>query len=124
MSRRRPRDNNAEIRIAKALDDLAAFEEFQAELLPALRGAIQAGKTADDIYKMAEAMAAARAVTIAATEKDSGKALAAIREVLDRSKGKATERREIAHKYEKLKDEELDALILSELAESGEDATH
>lgn len=82
-----------------------------------LRQAITEAWPAEKIYKMAEAHAAARNVTIALTEEDSGKALSAIKELMDRSKGKATEKQEVTHTYSKLKDEDLDALLESKLKE-------
>jgi signal recognition particle receptor subunit beta len=121
MSRKRPRSNNTEYAMASALDKLAAYEEFCKDILPSLQKAIKEGRSAEDIYKMAESIAAARAVTIAATEQDSGKALAAIKDIMDRTQGKAKERVETTHKYEKLKDEELDALLLSQGAELDSD---
>jgi hypothetical protein len=107
-----------EHRRVSLLDDLAEFEQFQEEILPALRQALKEGKTAEDIYKMASSAAAARSVSIALREQDSTKALAAIRDILDRDQGKAKERMEHEHKYGKLKEEELDALLLSEAAAS------
>lgn len=101
--------------MAKNLDELEAYEEFTKEILPKLRQAIKKGKSAEDIYKMAQAAAAARAVTIAVTEADPTKAMTAIKDILDRSGGKATERTEVTHKYENLKEEQLDSLLLSEL---------
>lgn len=104
-------------RMAAALDELAEFEKFKEELLPKLRTMVLKGADEQEIYAMAKAFAAARAVTIAMTEQDTGKALSAIKEVLDRSGGKATEKRETTHKYQKLKDEELDSLLLTQAEE-------
>jgi hypothetical protein len=121
MSKKRPKPNKTESLMVSALDRLAAFEEFQEEILPTLRGALKEGKTAEDIYKLVQAHAAARTATIALTERDPAKALSAIKDILDRSGGKPTERREVEHKYSKLKDEELDSLILSEISDVTED---
>jgi hypothetical protein len=113
MSRKRPKSNKAEHRAALALDRLAAFEEYEDNVLPKLREMIQNGSSAEDIYKFAAAMAAARTVTIAIKEEDSGKALSAIKDILDREQGKAKERVQHEHKYGKLRPEEVDSLILS-----------
>jgi hypothetical protein len=117
-----------ERRMHRRIDDLIAFEEFQEEILPALRMALKEGKSAEEIYKMATAAAAARVVTIAVKEQDSSKALAAAKEILDRDGGKAVERKEVKHKYSELKDDELDALLLSETTTttpgSSEDTQH
>lgn len=120
--RRRALATAQEHRRISLIDDLAEFDSFRNELLPALRQALKDGKSAEDIYSMASAAAAARAVTIAVKEEDSGKALAAIKEILDRDKGKAKERQEVTHKLEKLPEEQLDALLLSKLGslEEGE----
>lgn len=98
----------------RAVDELAEFDSFKQEILPMLKRAISESWPAEKIYKMAEAHAAARNVTIALTEEDSGKSLAAIRELMDRSKGKSVEKQEITHSYSKLSDEELEALIKSQ----------
>lgn len=109
-----------EMQMAKNIDELAAFEEFQQSLLPYLRNAIRKGATAEEIYKKAQAMAAARAVTIAATSMDETKAMSAIKDILDRSGGKAAERRTVEHKFKDLSDSELDAMLLSEFEEADE----
>lgn len=106
-----------ENQMVRKIDDLAAYEQFKSEILPYLRDAIQRGATAEEIYRKAEALAAARAVTIAATETDTGKALSAIKDILDRSGGKATDRKVIEHRYKDLSDSELDAMLLSESEE-------
>lgn len=110
--------STTENRMIKNIDELAAFEQFKSEILPYLRDALQKGASAEEIYKKAEALAAARAVTIAATETDASKALSAIKDILDRSGGKPTDKREITHKYKDLSDEELDAMLLSEAEEA------
>lgn len=120
MSKRRPKSNKVENRMVSAIDNLAAFEEFQDEILPELRKMLKVGASAEAIYKKATAVAAARAVSIAVRDPDSSKALSAIKEILDRSGGKATERQEVSHKLEKLPDEQLDALLLSKLQEADE----
>jgi hypothetical protein len=118
MSKRRPRKNAAENKMVSRLDNLAKFEEFEESILPMLRKALQSGKGAEDILKMANAHAAARMVTIAMTEKDSQKVMSSLTQILDRTVGKATEKHQIEHKYAALKDDELDALILSEVSDA------
>lgn len=107
--------------MAQRLDRRAAFEDFEDEILPKMRKMLREGRTAEEITAFAQAYAAARVVTIALSDADSGKALAAAKDVLDRTQGKAKERTETTHKFEKLKDEELDSLILSRLKEEGSD---
>lgn len=111
-------------RMVRSLDKLALYEEFQEKILPALREDLRNGTGAEEILKKYQAFIAARGVTIALTELDSSKALSAIRDVLDRAGGKATEKKEVTHKLEKLPEEELDALLLTrmkEMDESGDD---
>lgn len=114
---RRPKPNSAENRLVKALDALDEFEKFQEEILPILRDALTKSWSVDEIYghPKVQALLAARAVTIGITDKDSGKALAAIKEAMDRKHGKATDRREVKHTLEKLSDSELDALLKTQL---------
>lgn len=111
--------------MASALDDLAAFREFKDEVLPFLRAALDKGWTREqiDAHPKIQAMLAARQITIALTDKDSAKAMAAIKDQRDRTQGKPTEKKEIEHKYSKLKDEELDSLLLSEARSLKDDST-
>lgn len=106
---------NTETKIVNAIDDLREFHKFREEILPQLRKALLRGDDADTIYKNFQAYAAARAVSIAAQEVDSGKALAAIKDILDRTQGRAKERSEVTHKLSSLPEEQLDAILLSKL---------
>lgn len=99
------------------ITELEEFEEFKQQLLPILRKAMLDKKPAKEILELARAHAAARIATIAATEVDAGKALAAARDILDRTEGKPVERKEFSHKLGKLKEEEIDALLISSLSE-------
>ena len=112
--------NREEENMGKALDQLADFEEFTRLIPKQIRDALLRGAKASEIYKEFSHVAAARAVLIAMTEKDAGKALAAIKDIQDRADGKPTERKEIRHHMDLLSDEELDAALLSELDEIGE----
>lgn len=113
---RRPKTGHREAdKIAEQLDQLARFEEFQEKILPWLQEALANGATAEEIYEKATNIAAARAVTIAATSSDQAKALAAVKDILDRTQGKAIERKKVTHTMEDLSDEELEALVLSQL---------
>lgn len=119
--RRRPparSRNTQEHRMAGLLDDLREFEQYREDVLPEIRRMLKEGASAEKILERFSNMAAARAVTIALTEEDSSKALAAIKDVIDRSQGKAVERKEVKHQFSELKDEELDALLESKLKEA------
>lgn len=101
-------------RMAQALDDLAEFESFRVDILPKIQAMMKAGKPAEEIYAFSQSYAAARGVSIAMTSKDEKTALAAIKEILDRGVGKAADRLEVTTRYEKLSDEELEALLVSQ----------
>lgn len=118
---KRPKSNKTEHRMATALDRLAAFEAFEDEILPALREMLNAGASAEQIYEKFAPLAAARAVTVLVKEADSTKALSAAKEVLDRTRGKATERKEVKHELAALPDDQLDALLAAKLEASDDD---
>lgn len=101
--------------MAKALDDLAEFEEFKEKVLGMIRKDIYGGMTPEELRKKYASYVQGRVLTAVITEEDNGKALAAAKDILDRSEGKAKERHEHTHKYENLKEEELDSLLMSEL---------
>lgn len=109
--------NRAEANMVRGLDKLAAFEKFQEEILPKLQKMVAEGKSAPEIYEFAQSYAAARMVTEALTNPKASEAIVAVKDLLDRTQGKAKERQEVEHKFEKLKDEELDALLKSRLKE-------
>jgi len=102
----------------RSLDELAAYEEIIAGLPKDLKQALINGDSAEMLYKKYSNIAAVRVLQILFTEKDSGKALSAAKELLDRTHGKAVERKHIKHELEGLDDDALDALILSEAKEA------
>lgn len=110
--------NNEERKMHRRLEKAQQFEEFEKEILPELRKMLKAGKSAPEIYEFAQSFAAARAVTVALTDTDSSRAMTAVKEILDRSQGRAKERTEVEHKFSKLQDNELDALLESRLRAS------
>lgn len=112
--------------MAHMIDNLAEFEEFREAFLPAIQKDLRAGLSAKEIREKYQAYLQARVVQIGLMEPDSGKALSAIKDLLDRSEGRAVERRAVAHKFESMDDRELDSLLVSKmkaanLLESGED---
>lgn len=114
---KRPRTNKVENNMARALDQLAAFEEFQADIAPALRGAVKSGKSPEEIYRIVLSALAARQATIALTSKKPAEALAAIKDILDRATGKPTERKEIKMELQHASDEMLDSKLQSLLSD-------
>lgn len=113
--------NERENNLNDALDELTIFEEFKAKILPELRKDIAAGLSTDALLKKYEKFATARAITIAITEQDSGKALAAVKDIVDRQRGKPTENKTVRHKFEDVDDAQLEALITAKLTEEAED---
>lgn len=110
--------NNREAnKLVKGVDQLAAYEELVEGLPKELRNALVRGDSPEQLYKKYSNVAAIRVLQILYTETDSGKALAAAKELLDRTYGKATEKKVIRHQLEDLSDKEIDAMILSELGE-------
>jgi hypothetical protein len=101
----------AQRQMARVIDQLSQFQEFQRDIFPALQKAVKAGKSAEEIAKIGAAAATARAVTIALSEEDPSRALGYIKEVLDRAHGKPGQKTEVTTKFEKLSDEDLDALF-------------
>ena len=99
--------------VATLIDNLTAFEDFTESILPALRRDIKAGMTPEDMRKKYASLVQARTITTAITS-DDGRAMAAAKDILDRNEGRATEKKEITHRYADMKDEELDAILQSE----------
>lgn len=103
---------------ARALDTLADYEDFTSTFLPALQKDLRAHLSMDQILKKYEPVIAARLVQLGVTA-DGSVALGALKEILDRTQGKAVQKQEHTHKLARLKDEELDAMLASKLAKSG-----
>ncbi len=103
----------SEDKIVRQLDDLAEFEHFRDVILPALREDLRKGMSAEEIFSKYEAHAAAATVSALATEDR----LPAADKILNRTMGKPTEKKEVTHKLGKLSDEQLDALLQSELTD-------
>jgi hypothetical protein len=119
----------AQRQMARTIDALSQFQEFQRDILPALQRAVKAGKSAEDIAKIGSAAAMARAVTLALTEEDSSKALGYIKEVNDRAHGKPGQKTEVTTKFEKLGDEDIDRMVEQSLKmtaslDDAKDETH
>lgn len=102
--------------MADVLEALQEFDDFRQNVLPKLQQMVKDGAPPEEILKFAASMAAAKMVTKAliSTDKDSYNAS---KDILDRTLGKAKERHEHEHRYKNLKSEELDAIILSQVAD-------
>lgn len=104
-----------EHKMEKLIGELRAFEQFKEEVLPMLREDLAAGLDPEELRKKYAALAEARVITIALSDPDSGKALAAAKDLRDRAEGRAVERREVKHDLSELDDSQLEALIESNL---------
>lgn len=100
---------------ARNIDDLALHDELMNGLLGAVREDIRKGVSAEDILTKYSQFAAARMVTIATTDADSGRAMSASKDILDRALGKARETKDITHRLDKVDERQIDAILLSEL---------
>ncbi len=102
----------------KALDKLAAFEEFNRSFPEGLKKALLNGLTVEEMRKTMAPLLEARKLTIALTSEDEGRALTAITDAQNRIEGKPKERTEHTHKFAQTKDEELDAILASKLEDA------
>lgn len=120
MSKRqasRGRDvNRAETAKVRALDELAEYEEFKEQILPLLRKDVKSGMDASQLREKYKPLAQARIISQALADA-SAVGLAAAKDLLDRQDGKAKETKEVEHKFSKLSDEQINAILLSEQAE-------
>lgn len=109
-------------RMNRLADKLAAVEDYHASVPAELRRLLENRATPDDILQFAASLAAARLVTELASS-HAGTAMDAAKQILDRSQGKAVERIQQHHKFEKLDESQIDALLLSKLKEVGGSTT-
>ena len=111
----------AENRMANLLDDVLEFEKFKDEVAPKLREMLASGASSSEILEFAEAHAAARMATTAILSRDDKTAVAASKDILDRTRGRATEKKKVEHKFENLPDQELDAVLAGKLSKLSDD---
>ena len=114
----RNKPNTVLDKACRDIDKLAEFDQFCEEVLPALRRDLQSGMSAKSLREKYMAKCTAREISIAIGDPDSGKALTAIKNIVDRVEGKAVETKAITHKYEQMSDSQLDALLLTKLEDS------
>jgi len=126
QTKRHSSNNGQEIAMVRGLDELDQFERFSKMVPEDLRKDILAGMKSKEIYEKYGNMAAARAVIIMMTEEDPGKAMTAVKDILDRTQGRPIERKQHQHALHNVDDKEFDALLSSEMEdldemEGGED---
>lgn len=112
--RRHRTGHQAESATHKLIQDLRDFEEFQETILPALRKDVKAGLTAEQLQKKYSALAQARLISEALTNENAAVAIPAAKDLLDRTHGKATEKKIVKHQFDDMSDEELNAILESE----------
>ena len=125
----RPRKNRGKAEVARKrenflldrIDKLAEFEEFCRNMLPALRQDIKSNLSPAELFQKYKALAAARMINIAATEEDAGKAISAIKDILDRADGKPKESIGIENRYEKLDEDQIKSLLMTKIDDLEED---
>lgn len=89
------------------------------ELLSKLEKFRKRGADLETIYRELESEIAARLIEIGLVANDDKTALAALKEVTDRVKGRAKETITQVHQYDRMSENELDALLKSKLAGTG-----
>lgn len=104
-------------KIERNVDSLMAHDRFNTDIAPELQKLLASGASSKEIMKRFSNYAAARLMTIALASGDEKAAMAAIKDVLDRAEGKATETKKIEHSMADMDDRDLDALLKSEIAE-------
>lgn len=101
---------------ARNIDDLALHDEMMMGILGSVKQDLALGLTSEEIMKKYSGIAAARIVSIAATEADSGKALAAAKDLMDRVHGKAKEVKDVTHRLAQIDEKQIDAILISEIS--------
>ena len=99
-------------------DAVAEFEDFKETILPSLQQDLKDGHTEQQLREKYLALATARIISLLSSHKPEV-ALSAAKDIIDRTIGKAVERKAHIHKMDGLSEQEIDALILSKLT-SGE----
>lgn len=111
------KSNKTEDKMIDLIDQVSAFEDFQATILPSLKEDIKRGLGPKELRERYAAIIQARIISIAATAEKPGEALIAAKDILDRAHGKATEKKEVTHLLANASEKELEAVLASEIAE-------
>jgi hypothetical protein len=99
----------------EVVEQLELFEEFRRDILPMLQNDLKSKLSSKELRQKYQSYITARILSIALGDPDSAKALTAAKDALDRVEGKAKETIEQNHRFSDMKDEQLDALLLSKL---------
>lgn len=109
----------ARLRIEDQASELDLFYRWRDDLLPRLVELQKRGSSPEDILQAFSAEASARLVQIALSSPDQKLAMQALQDMLDRTEGKAVQRKEVTTKFDKLSDDELDALLATQMGNTG-----
>lgn len=112
-----PKTNKTEDEMIDLVDRVSAFEDFEANILPALKADVKSGMTPAELRKKYASLAQARVITAALTNPDDTKAVIAAQDIINRVEGKPTEKKEVTHTLANASDKELDAILNSEIEE-------
>lgn len=115
--KKNPKKADSLTTVERNVDSLMAHDRFNEEIAPELQKLLAKGASSKEIMKKFANYASARLMTIALASSDEKAAMAAIKDVLDRAEGKATETKKIQHSMAEMDDRDLDALLKSEIAE-------
>ncbi len=106
----------AEMQQHRLHKDLAEFEDYKT-ILATIRKDIKAGMSQKELAKKYAPLAQARIISEMLTTDNATAALAAAKDMLDRVEGKATEKKEVTHRFKDMAEDELDAILKSEEAD-------
>jgi hypothetical protein len=107
-------DNQKEEWMVQMLDEHDQFKKYQ-EMFKKLLTMVGAGATADELRREFGPAITARAIAMAATTDDGRLFSTLMKDLVDRTEGRAVERREVSHQFQNLTDEELNNVLASEL---------
>ncbi len=107
------RSDAAEKKQDKLHKNLAEFEDYQT-ILKTIRQDIKKGMTQKELAVKYAPLAQARVISEMLTTDNPTAALAAAKDLLDRVEGKATEKKEVTHRFKEMSDKELNAILKSE----------
>jgi len=116
------KQNHALNHMVNMIDRVTQFEEFERDVLPALRQSVKNGEAPEKMRKKYLSHVQARIITEALTNPDAAKALAAAKDIQDREEGKPVERKDVQHRLGRLPDKELDALLMSTIDDLPDEA--
>lgn len=104
----------AEMKASTLHQQIIAFEDYTTHILPAIKQDLKAGLTPKQLREKYAALVQARTISDAILTQNEGHAASVSKDILDRVEGKATEKKEVTHRFSEMSDKELDAVLKSE----------